>query len=365
MIDSIKIKNFETHLNTAIKNLHPGVNVVIGESDEGKSGLIRSIELNAKNTPMGDSYVNDQIDPRKKKNKSKITSVEIDYKNSGTVTRARGIKSGLNTYQINNNTPLRALRTDIPDEVQDITKMKAVNIQGQHPSEQYFLLADKPGQVAKELNKVSGLTIMDKATADINSQVRLCNTKIKLHEKEIDKHQKEIDNTKWVDKAEKFANKLKTFETKIDIKQKEHETLGTKITQYRIVDTVLKNKFVGLDDAIKGAADLVKEAQDIIFTEHEQEILQDLIVSIKFVDKDLKSTTDIEKALTALKELKTLRENINKKQKKRNRTKTILFKLTALEIDIQNADRDCKEWEKEYKIMREEQECPTCGRTGK
>ena len=42
MIDSITIRNFEKHLDTAF-NLCEGVNVFQGESDEGKSGIIRSI----------------------------------------------------------------------------------------------------------------------------------------------------------------------------------------------------------------------------------------------------------------------------------------------------------------------------------
>jgi exonuclease SbcC len=52
MIKSIKIQNFETHIKTHL-DLHPGVNVIVGESDEGKSGIIRSIKWNAKKQTAG------------------------------------------------------------------------------------------------------------------------------------------------------------------------------------------------------------------------------------------------------------------------------------------------------------------------
>jgi len=365
MIDSITVKNFETHLDTAF-NLDKGVNVIVGESDEGKSGIIRAITWNTKNRPRGDSYRNDQLSEKKKKDKLKITDVGIIYKDSGLVIRARdGFKGGVNHYQINNEKPLRALGTDVPNEIQDVTRMKSVNIQGQHPTEQYFLLADKPGQVAKELNKVSGLTIMDKATADINSQIRICNAKIKLSEKEIKRLQEKIDDTEWVDKAEKFANKLKYFKIQINSRQEEYDDLNEKITGVFAINDMLEEEYGNIDAAIRDIAKLQKEAQDIIFAEHEQELLNKLILAMKSVDKELKSSADTEKALKALEVLKTLQNIIDEKEKKRNLIKTILFKLTTLETAILNANKDCKDAEEKYKTIRREEECPTCGRTGK
>ena len=43
MINSIKIQNFQSHKNTTIK-LKPGVNIITGSSDCGKSVDIRALK---------------------------------------------------------------------------------------------------------------------------------------------------------------------------------------------------------------------------------------------------------------------------------------------------------------------------------
>jgi len=357
-------KNFETHIDTYIE-LHPGVNTFVGESDEGKSGIIRQLKWNSKNRPQGDSYINDQLDPKNKKDKLKVTQVDVDYKDSGLVTRARGIKSGgINHYVINDGEPLRALRSDVPDEVQDITRMKDVNIQGQHPSEQYFLLADKPGQVAKMFNKVAGLTIMDDATKDINSQVRTCNTEIKIAEKEIKIRQTEIKDTAWVDDAEKLAKKLKKYKTKIDHKQEEYDKLNDIINHLDEIDEVLARYYDGLDKALFAVSVLKKQKADIDKKNSDLISINHLILDIKSTDSKLSAYSDIDEALKALKSLDLLDDKIINHQATLNEIDWRLEKLKQNEEDLIDVEIDLKETQKEYNIIRTEQECPTCGRKG-
>ena len=99
MISSIIIKNLETHIDTVLNDLHSGVNVILGESDEGKSGIIRALKLNSQNRPQGDSYRNDQLDPIK--DKKVLCSVGVDYKGDGFILRERN-NTSTNHYVIDN-----------------------------------------------------------------------------------------------------------------------------------------------------------------------------------------------------------------------------------------------------------------------
>jgi exonuclease SbcC len=365
MIKSIKTQNFETWLDMEIE-LHPGVNTFVGESDEGKSGIIRQIKWNAKNRPQGDSYRNDQLDPKKKKDKLKATVVGIDYKDSAFIVRARdGFAGGVNHYQIDDGEPLRALRTDVPDEVQELTRMKDVNIQGQHPTEQYFLLADKPGQVAKEFNKVAGLTVMDKATADINSQVRTCNTKIKIVKEEIKTKQEELEDTKWVDKAEKLAHKLNAFKKLQESEEVKYRKLLDIINHLDEIDEVLARYYDGLDEALKELDILKKEKEAIDQKNNDIILISNLIADMNKTDLKLKEYTDINKALKALKTLNSLNEKKIKTMEKFHNISVLLKKFKLWEESMQEAEEDLKKIQKEYYTIREEQECPTCGRKGK
>ncbi|MDP8268296.1 MAG: hypothetical protein P9L97_06155 [Candidatus Tenebribacter davisii] len=363
MIDSIESKYFETHQDMHIE-LHEGVNILIGASDEGKSGLIRQIKWNAQNRPQGDSYRDDKLDPKKKEDKLKATEVIIKYKDSGTVTRARdGYAGGINHYQIDNQEPLRALKTDVPDEVQEITRMKEVNIQGQHPTEQYFLLADKPGQVAKQFNKVAGLTIMDDAIKSINSQVRSCNAEIGVHKKGIEDRQKELKETEWVLKAEKFAKKLEQFMHKAEHKKIEFQELSENIRLIKNIDEKLK-EFDDIGIAKIALVRLCDQSEALSNKEDQRAIIQNTVEAIKLVDLKLSDSSDTVEALTALKALQKQKIFINKYNEQIEIVRDLLVKIKRNEEQHKIATKEVNEAIKQHDKIRAETECPVCGRSG-
>lgn len=363
MINSIKTQYFETHIDTEIE-LHPGVNTFVGESDEGKSGIVRQIKWNSRNRPNGDGYRNDQLDPKKKADKLKATVVGIDYKDSAFVVRARdGFSGGVNNYQIDDTEPLRALRMDVPDEVQEITRMKDVNIQGQHPTEQYFLLADNPGQVAKKFNKVAGLTVMDSAIKSINSKVRTCNTEIGISKTEIENKEKELKDTEWILKAEKFAKKLSSYEKKMTQKRIQLNELSNTILRIENISTNLQ-EYDGLESAKTALGILSEQRQAISKKQSDLNTVSCLIIDIKKVDLALQSTEHTEKALSALKELKTLRDNINKNDYKIKEISVLIHKLELNQKESTKADIELIDSQAECMKIKREKECPTCGRKG-
>ena len=409
MINSISIKNFESHKDTTIK-LHTGVNVVIGESDEGKSSIIRAIKWNSHNRPQGDSYRSDLLDTKNKKDRIKLTEVDIKYGKLNVLRARDGTPGGINHYQIGNDETLRALRSDVPDEVQEIACVKDVNIQGQHPSEQYFLLADKPGQVAKEFNKVAGLVIMDKATADINSQIRSCNSMIKMNKAEIEDKTAEIKDSEWVISAEKLSNKLSDFKIKLsntklychelNLKIYDLKEIDNEITSYDYIKDALKEiavlsellaESVNKQSEVKPLSDVIKELdkveidlvtydcvdeakknlnvlkkqkQDIDDIKNEIKQISDLINALNNVDTQLIVTVGIDDALIALKCLNSDKKQIKIQQDYIESIKQILQKLELNKDDLKLAEVDVRDAHTKRDLIRTHTACPTCGRKG-
>lgn len=363
MIESISIRNFETHVKTDIE-FCKGVNVIVGESDEGKSGLVRAVKWNSLNRPVGDSYRNDELDPKKKEDKLKVTEVGIVYKGTGLVNRARdGFSGGVNHYQIDTEEPLRALRTDVPDEVREVTKMKEVNIQGQHPSEQYFLIGLKPGQVAKEFNKVAGLTVMDKAAADINKQVRTCNAEISVTKAEIESKETEIKDTEWVEDAEKFAKKLSNFKDKVEQTTLEEYAISEKIIHLENIEIQL-TEFHDIEDALEYIESLKSTKQEIVENEYSLNQINDLIAAIIDVDSQLNASIDIDIALKRLKTLKIEKEAITNSKNKLERICNLVWQVEETEKQFKIAEKELEGAKILYANIRQDQECPTCGRMG-
>lgn len=153
MVEQIEIINHQGHEHTLL-DLSSGLNIIKGRSHSGKSSMMRNIRWILENKPRGDKFRRDFMSD----DDSVIGS--MSFREGTWVSREKCPKKKINCYRSSEiDEPLVALRTDVPDEIKEITKMSSVNTQTQ--DEKYFLLGKTPGQVASELNKVVGLQIID------------------------------------------------------------------------------------------------------------------------------------------------------------------------------------------------------------
>ena len=157
MIKSLTLTNFQGHKHSRIV-FTPGINVVTGQTDSGKSSLVRAIWWVLKNRQprvLKDKAGNDKV-PFKFHGAGKDEEIRAELElSNGTVSRFRkGTKNG---YELN-GVELTAIRKDVPSEVSELLDLRDYNIQTQH--QPYFLVADSPGDVAAKLNEVCGLDII-------------------------------------------------------------------------------------------------------------------------------------------------------------------------------------------------------------
>ena len=407
MIKKLKIKNFECWKDAEFV-FSPGVNIICGESDQGKSSIIRAIQYNCLNRPSGTSFRSDFLE-----NNKEVTSVEITFKEKDNkhniITRERNLTS-INNYIINKEETFTALRTDVPDEVQNISKMQEINIQGQHPDEQYFLLTKKPGQVAKELNKVSGLEIMDKALANINSQVRETNTELKLFNKELKDIEDFLSETKWIKDAEiqkeeiiLKQEEITSFEIRIknissvlvniqkigflidsyedvplaiqalsaiakkrkalnESKEKFQE-LQQKVDYINKVDKITK-RLIQVPISLNQLNVIVEKKTEIVQEEKKKETVHNVLKRLATLDLIVNRYADIENSINAVQTLIKQAESIKKTS---SRKKDLLDKLTqvqTMENLVSKASKEFKQVEKDFLFRIKTEKCPVCGREG-
>jgi len=214
MIKSVGIVNFQSHEETAIE-FSPGLNVIAGASDAGKSSILRAISWVVKNRPAGDSIRNWSA----KKNDSTI--VEVVVANQGgeeVVTKER--KSNKVSYSTTRGPdPLEAVSRDVPQEVSDILDLSDFNIQSQH--EPYFLLNISPGKVAETLNDLVGLTVIDTSFKNLNSDILSLKRAVASEEEKEKGLIEEIGHLSYV---QEISTKVYALEKKIDYKASLYET---------------------------------------------------------------------------------------------------------------------------------------------
>lgn len=198
-IKSIKIKNFESHKDTTI-DFSQGVNCIVGESDTGKSGILRALYWILLNDSSGDDF-----------SSNRKTSGEIIVEHDNRIySIIREKSSTKNQYQLieDDKAPIifKAIYSSVPEEIQQIFNISEVNIQEQ--GDMPFLLGSSPGDVGRRLNNIANLSIIDELQKRIKSKIIDTNNEYKNANEVLSHNKLELNKYSWLDNAEKDLDLL-------------------------------------------------------------------------------------------------------------------------------------------------------------
>jgi DNA repair exonuclease SbcCD ATPase subunit len=268
-------------------NLHPGVNVIVGKSDSGKTAILRAIRWVVFNRPSGDGFVSQHGEGD--------TSVSLTFDdNKKTVTRSKGTE---NSYSIS-KTKFVSFGSEVPQEIKRYLMMDELNFSGQ--MDQPFFLSLSSGEAARYLNSIIDLTVIDSSLANINGKVRKNMQAIKDQEEKIDDLKKELQESKYIREAKKKLEELEEKQQQLDKQVERYERIeddylnwidiSKEIEEIKIVPiqtiTKLQNKVTSLI--------LQEQKYNTIFAAYnlwnmQENDLQNLILSIQ------KEETELEK----------------------------------------------------------------------
>lgn len=188
---TLEVLNFQSHVSSRLE-LSPGVNVVTGSSDSGKSTLVRALVWLVKNRPQGFTFKSNFAKGRD------ATLVRLQFSDGACVERERS--NSQNRYLISGGSELEALRADVPSEVKALLALEDYNIQGQHDG--YFLLQSSSGEVARLLNEVVGLDVIDITLKNVNSIVTCARQDAERFRMEADKVEETLEDYRFISQAE-------------------------------------------------------------------------------------------------------------------------------------------------------------------
>jgi len=183
MLVKLKLFGFQIHKKLILELER--VTTFVGDSDQGKSAIIRAIYWLVFGRPLGESFINDELSSCK---------VSIHDSDGNTVTRRR-VRAGHTSYKVNDQV-LKAFGTDVPEQVRRILNLNETNFQRQ--LDPPFWLLDSPGQVAKNLNSIVNLGLIDSVMLAASRKVSEAKTQVEYTTTRIDETNKEIDSLQWV-----------------------------------------------------------------------------------------------------------------------------------------------------------------------
>lgn len=347
MWTKLNIKNFYSHKNTEL-NLSSGINIFLGNTDSGKSNIIRAIKWLKDNRPLGNSFASYWIRDKKSNIKDEV-SVEIQNKR-GTVKRYKTKEE--NGYQIDKQKNT-AINSDVPVKVKEMLNLSDVNIQQQFDFP--FLLFASPGEVAKQLNKALNLSKIDKVLAIGDSKQRNTKREIKFLEEKTQQLEKEIENLSWVEKAKKFVEKLNRIETTIDNYKIWIEDIRKCIVNIKEIEKEIKNynKIIQYEELINEYENI----EDDIKEKYNKKItIKKYIQNHKEYDIKLERTKKILKLQPEIEEYEKIKKLIKEKHEENESIKMNIEDIKRYNTKLKKLKEEIKDLQSKIYIK-----CPNCG----
>lgn len=227
MITRITIHNFQCHKHL---DLDLGRSTMLsGNSNSGKTAVLRALYWVLFNTPSGDAYVSYWAKNKTKFKADEYTSVIVEV-DGHIIERKRS--NDFNGYIVDGNV-YEALRTAVPDEVTKIFNLADASVQRQMDAP--FLLASTPGEASQYLNSLAGLECVDEILTIAKRNVADTSSTLEETKDSVDALEKEVGSYGWVASAEDLLKKASDEEPAIVRLTHRIEALSKMIMDYKAI----------------------------------------------------------------------------------------------------------------------------------
>lgn len=274
MIRGVVLENFESHKKSEV-DFKPGFNVIVGPSDCGKSALLRALYWVLEGKTAGDSY-------RSHWGGSTRALVELD---NGSITRIRDNK--FNGYSIGGR-EFKGFGRAIPEEVQKFVDMNEINFQKQ--ADPFFMLDWSPGKIGEFLNRITNLSVIDRATSEIKSRIAGGERAIKFTRERITERVKELENYSGLEEADAQLSKIEELHERIQRRSDKidaGESLLRKLTK-------TESGISELDRTVNGEPDvllMVDVLERIMKRKSKMKILQRILGDVEDTAEEIQEST--------------------------------------------------------------------------
>lgn len=185
MINSLILNNFQSHKHSGLE-FDPGLNVIIGPSDSGKTAIIRAMRWVVWNRPLGNAMCS---------NWGGETSIEINANNISVIR-----KEGKEKSYLLNDLEFKAFGTSVPDEIVNALNLSEINLQSQLDAP--FLLSQSAGEVAQHFNRIANLDKIDTGLQNIQSWIKKISKDIDYKNTQLEQNKTDLEKFDYLEKFE-------------------------------------------------------------------------------------------------------------------------------------------------------------------
>lgn len=214
-IKRVEINNFQSHAHTIV-DFDSGMNIIVGESNSGKTSIFRAIMWAIDNRPLGTDFITSGAN---------TCSVEIEFSNGYKLIRSKTTKDSGSYIVVdpnNNKSEYKGFTNNVPVEVDNCHQMPIVqiskdisthlNVMSQLDSP--FMITDSPQNRAIAIGRITGVHVIDAAIKKANSEMLSANKEIKVLTKIVTQQEKDLasrHDLKFVDECIKSFRHIMTY----------------------------------------------------------------------------------------------------------------------------------------------------------
>lgn len=352
MIKTATISNFQSHKDTKLDLVTPGVNVIVGATDAGKSALFRALLWVCFNRPLGESMRSHWASNKEP------TEVKIELTDRQVISRVKS--STINEYRIA-DLVLKAFGQDVPEEILNAHGMdRTLNVQSQ--IDPFFLLQSSAGEVATYLNQVAGLDDIDHVTRRVQTAQRRTNQDINHEEGGIQNLKLSLDMYEGLDDLGEQIEDAESIGIEIAIAKKTIEDT-----------TAIINRIGRIEERVRIGRERISIKPEVVeaLTEHDRiDALQDernrlnrTVRSIKKMQTKLEGArARLENVGPLISEALTIREDIDRLYKVISAGWKMVEAIKSKGRHIEDTKATLRGLESQWhEAMPEGSECPLCG----
>lgn len=337
-INKVELHNFQLHSDTVVDFVSGKLNALIGESDTGKTSILRAIKWVLYNEPKGTGFIT---------NGEKECWVRITFSNGYKVKRQRtDYSSGY--YEIYDpNTGETEKYTgfghSIPREVYNAHQMPKVTLGKESVSfniaeqlEGPFMLSKSPEERATFIGKIIGVESVDKAISEVSKKTLSLNKETKSLKEDLEVIEEDIksldhlgDLKKDIDDITKVLSDIKDIENLLEYVN----TVSSKLEEIEANMIPLKERLKHLE----GLPELKEFISSIDGTYNNYITYNRLIENISKTDKAIELESNKLSKLKYVNELPLITSELSAFLNRRDKIISFIKKRDQIDYEIKRS----------------------------
>lgn len=305
MFGKLGIWNFKSHKKTEL-NFHPGVNVIIGPPQSGKTSIGRAILLVAMNRPLGVNCFSTFLE------EDGITKIQLSLLEGPKVSLERqlGIRKGEKyvkkaTYYLDKE-PYQGLNKGVPDLIHSALNIGELNVQKQFAMP--FLILSSAGEVARVFNRVTKLEMVDTWVSGFTTKINTANTSIDLATKQAEDIGIKLKQYSNLRRERVTLKRLVAVDKHLAVVRRKHLVLDALLVTMEETDESIRRleKFLEAESSLSMIEQLDKEFLSLVLQKASIEELLSLnkrieeLEKFQIVEKEIRQIDKIEVEFSSL-----------------------------------------------------------------